>query len=64
MSKEQLQRLTKYSSDIKNKLADTNLPEKQKKRPVQYRQFLERELSAVTSKIDALKISATPETKK
>jgi hypothetical protein len=64
MGKETLQRYTKYATDIQNKLADKTLPEKQKNRPVQYRQFLERELAAVTAKIDALKMSAPPEAKK
>lgn len=64
MANETLQRYTKYADTIKNKLADKTLPEKQKNRPAQYRQFLERELAAVTSKIDALKMSAPVEAKK
>jgi hypothetical protein len=64
MANETLQRFTKYADGIKNKLAEKTLPEKQKNRPVQYRQFLERELQAVTAKIDALKMSAPAEAKK
>lgn len=57
MSKEKLIKLTKYSDSIKSKLAEKVLPEKQKNRPEQYRQFLERELAMVTSKMDVLKMS-------
>jgi len=58
MSKEKIQSLTKYANDLKSKLSATTLPEKQKNRPAQYRQFLERELATTTAKIDSLKISA------
>jgi hypothetical protein len=57
MSKEKLQRLTKYADSLKNRLAEKTLPEKQKNRPIQYKQFLERELSTVTSQIESIKMS-------
>lgn len=61
MSKEKLISLTKYASDIKSKLSSP-LPEKQKNRPAQYKQFLERELSATNAKIESIKLAgeATP----
>jgi hypothetical protein len=64
MSKENLIRLTKYANDVKSKLSDKVLPEKQKNRPAQYKLFLERELAAVNSKIEALKMGAPTESKK
>lgn len=59
MSKELVQRLSKYADSVKSKLADSNLPAKQKSRPAQYKQFLERELQSVSSKIESLKMSDT-----
>lgn len=46
--------LTKYAAELKAKLADKNLPEKQKNRPAQYREFLELELKKVNSKLETL----------
>lgn len=63
MSKEKLQRLNKYADSIKNRLAEKNLPEKQKNRPAQYKQFLERELSTVSAQIEAMKMSGVPDKK-
>jgi hypothetical protein len=57
MSKEKLIKLTKYANDVKNKLSDGTLSEKQKNRPKQYKAFLERELAAATAKIDAIRVS-------
>lgn len=64
MSKEKIQSLTKYAEHLKAKLSEKTLPEKHKNRPAQYKQFLERELSATTAKIDSLKISSPAESKK
>lgn len=63
MSKEKLMKLTKYAEDVKSKLSSTTLSEKQKNRPVQYKQFLERELSAVSKQIEALKMSGATDKK-
>lgn len=63
MSKEKLQKLNKYAEGLKSKLSDRTLPEKHKNRPEQYKQFLERELSTVNSKIEAMKISGVPDKK-
>lgn len=63
MSKEKLQRLSKYADSIKTKLGETRLPEKQKNRPAQYKQFLERELSTVTAQIESMKMAGVPDKK-
>jgi hypothetical protein len=63
MSKEKLQSLTKYANDVKSKLSSALLPEKHKSRPVQYRQFLERELTTVNAKIEFIKASGTADKK-
>lgn len=55
MSKESMNKLVKYSNDLKNKLSEKNLPEKHKDHPAQYKIFLERELQGVTNKIESLK---------
>lgn len=55
MSKELLQKHTKYAESLRSRLSDKTLPEKHKNRPVEYKQFLERELQAVTSKIEFLR---------
>jgi hypothetical protein len=55
MSKEKIQSLTKYSNDLKAKLSEKTLPEKQKNRPATYRAFLEKELAATTATINSLK---------
>ena len=54
MSIAQIPSLTKYSNELKAKLADKTVPMKQLGRPVQYREFLERELKKVTTKLEAL----------
>lgn len=56
MSKEALIKLNKYADDLRNKMS-APLSAKQKKRPTEFKQFLERELKAVTTKIDALKLT-------
>jgi hypothetical protein len=63
MSKEKLIKLTKYANDVKSKLSEKVLPEKQKNREVQYKQFLERELASTNSKIETLKMTLTPDKK-
>jgi hypothetical protein len=63
MSKEKIQSLTKYVNDLKAKQSSP-LSEKQKNRPAQYKQFLEREIASTQAKIDAMKMSGAPEAKK
>jgi hypothetical protein len=58
MSKEKVMRLQKYATDLKNKL-EAPTPEKHKASPKNYKQFLERELQAVTRKIADLALVAT-----
>jgi hypothetical protein len=51
MSKEKIQSLTKYANDLKSKLSEKTLPEKQKNRPAQrIVQFLEKELARLRPK--------------
>jgi hypothetical protein len=57
MTKEKLEQLSKYADSIKHKLSDKTLPEKQKNRPTEYKQFLERELSSVNAQIEEAKVS-------
>lgn len=57
MSKEAIQRLTKYQADIKSKL-DSEVPSKHAHRVDSYKAFLNKELKMVTKKIDDLKMSA------
>lgn len=57
MSKEKVLSLTKYANDVKSKLSDKELPPKHKNRGLQYKQFLEKELAQVSSKIENLKVS-------
>jgi len=64
MNKEKLISLVKYESDVKLKLASTVLPEKHKNRAKEYRQFLERELSMVSAKIELVKTAMPVEVKK
>ena len=54
MSKEKLEKLIKYSQDVKSKL-ESETPKKHVGHPVEYRAFLERELKMVNKKIAALK---------
>lgn len=63
MSKEKLISLSRYSETLKNRLADPVIPEKHKNRANEYRQFLQFELKAVTTKIDYLKMNTTPDKK-
>jgi len=58
MSKEELARQQKYADDIKSRLSEETVPSKHAHRPVQYREFLQRELKKVTAKIDSLKLAA------
>jgi hypothetical protein len=57
MSKEAIQKLTKYQNDVKSKLESKDLPAKHVKREKNYRQFLERELKTVSNKIEALRMA-------
>lgn len=56
MSKEVVQKLTKYQDSVKARLETKDLSDKQKNRPRQYREFLEKELKTVTTKIESLKM--------
>lgn len=58
MSKEKIQSLTKYANDVKSKLSESIVPPKQRGREAQYRDFLQKELTATTAKIDSLKMTA------
>jgi hypothetical protein len=55
MSKEKLNKLTRYADGLKERLASP-VPEKHAVHPVPYKQFLGRELKATTAKIETLKL--------
>jgi hypothetical protein len=57
MNKDLLPKQVKYAESLKSRLSETTIPEKHKNRPVQYREFLERELKKVNRKIEDLKLS-------
>lgn len=57
MSTEKLARYTKYANELKSKLSDKEVPSKHKNRPQQYREFLERELKTVNTKLEAIAYS-------
>ena len=59
MSKEKLNSLNKYSQDLKNKLTSIT-PEKHKDHPDTYKNFLERELSQTSKKIEELMANTAP----
>ena len=48
MTQDKVKSLTKYQEQLKSKLADKNVPEKQKNREQAYRAFLQNELDIVT----------------
>ncbi len=54
-SKELLIKLNKYADNIRNRLS-AGLPEKHKGHPETYKRFLQNELSAVTAKIEEMKL--------
>jgi uncharacterized protein YpmS len=56
VSKEKTLSLTKYLSDLKNKLS-SQLPEKHKNRECQYKQFLNNEIKTVSAKLEVLKLA-------
>lgn len=58
MSTEKLSSLTKYANEIKSKLS-SEIPPKHKNRVEAYLNYLKRELAAVTTKLDALKLSSS-----
>jgi hypothetical protein len=58
MSKEKVANLTKYVSDLKNKSTSTT-PTKHKGRESSYKQFLEREISMASKKLEELKMNDT-----
>ena len=57
MSKEKVQKLTKYVSDLNNRLSSTTLPAKQVNRPDSYKQFLQKEIKMASVKLESLKMS-------
>ena len=57
MSKEKVQKLTKYVNDLNNRLSNTTLPAKQVNRPDSYKQFLQNEIKAASAKLETLKMS-------
>jgi SMC interacting uncharacterized protein involved in chromosome segregation len=65
MSKEKLVQLNKYADSLKNRISDKAIPEKQKNRMTQYRNFLQNELHMTNSKIESLKMAGpAPEQKR
>lgn len=56
MSKEKIQSLTKYQTELKNKSESKDVPVKHKENEKTYRAFLANELRMVNSKIDSLKV--------
>lgn len=56
MTKDKLIKLTKYQSEIKDKLSSTSVPEKHKGHPESYKGFLKNELRLVTNQIEAGKL--------
>jgi len=54
MSKQKFVNLTKYAADLKAKLSDT-VPVKHVERPVQYKEFLQRELAKANVTVENLK---------
>lgn len=55
MQKELMERLRKYQALIKSRM-ESPLSAKQAKRPVSFKRFLDNELSAVSAKIEELKL--------
>lgn len=62
LSKEKLVTLTAYKQSLKDKLSSGIIPEKHEDHPVQYTEFLRRELSNVNLRLenDALERTAAP----
>lgn len=56
MSKEKLKNLTKYVSDMENKLASTVIPAKHVNNVDTYRQFLRNEIKSASAKLEVLKL--------
>jgi SMC interacting uncharacterized protein involved in chromosome segregation len=48
--------LVKYANELKAKLESKDIPIKHVNHPNEYREFLTRELKAVTAKLDAAKL--------
>lgn len=48
--------LVKYANELKAKLESKEVPSKHVNRPNEYREFLTRELKAVTAKLEASKL--------
>lgn len=55
ISKEKIMALTKYLANLTNRLSDPT-PAKHKGHPASYKQFLEREIQAVKTKLDNAKL--------
>lgn len=55
MTKDKLNKLIKYQSELKDKLTNP-IPEKHKDNPASYKAFLNNELRLVTSKIEQGKL--------
>lgn len=56
MSKQKILNLTKYVSDMKNRLT-APLPEKHKDHEKEYKQFLNNEVQMANGKLEALKLA-------
>lgn len=57
MSKEILIKQVRYQTDLKSRLDSKDVPAKHKNREASYREFLSKELKAVTAKVEALKMN-------
>ena len=60
MAQDKLMTLSRYLDDLKNKISETNVPDKHKHSPHTYREFLQREINRTTKKVDDLKMNAKP----
>ena len=60
MTKEKLQSLTKYASQMKERL-NSAVPPKHAHRPEAYKAWLTKELTMTNAKLDAAKFAGTPE---
>jgi hypothetical protein len=57
-SKDKVKSLSVYVEDLKNKLKSADVPERHKHRPDIYRDWLKREISAASTKLEDIKLFA------
>lgn len=60
MTKEKIASLTKYQTQLRDKLSDKTIPAKHINRPENYKKFLTNELRLVTLTIEAANMAAAP----